>query len=121
MLDASVRHVFYHPNHDPTPKAGPALDLKSDLPRFLMYYDVLARGMGIQRRWLDVHPSAEGEPTERIADAQVIATVATFAAELEQRGKQFGNVSDAQLTESSRPRSTTNPGATPEDTDPSFA
>lgn len=92
MLDSSVRHVFHHPNHDPTPQARPALDLASDLPRFLMSYDLLAPGMGVQRRWLDVHPTASDEPTDRLTDAQVIATVEKFAVELERRGKQFGEV-----------------------------
>jgi hypothetical protein len=92
MLDASVRHVFFHPDHDPTPRAEPALDLESNLPRFLMNYDVLAPGVGVQRRWLDVHPSsADGASSERssLTDDEAIALVTQMAAELDRRGKQF--------------------------------
>lgn len=92
MLDASVRHVFYHPDHDPTPRAEPALDLESNLPRFLMNYSVLPPDMGVQRRWLDVHPSStDGAATGRSprSDDDAIGIATRMMAELERRGNAF--------------------------------
>lgn len=91
MLDASVRHVFFHPEHDPTSRAEPALDLESNLPRFLMTYDVLAPDMGVQRRWLETHPPAKNEMTESasLTDDETIALATKMLAELEGRGRQF--------------------------------
>lgn len=104
MLDASVRHVFFHPAHDPTPKAEPALDLESNLPRFLMNYDVLAPGFGVQQRWLDVHPSASDGPTGRstLTEDDTMALVTGMAAELERRGKRFQELADSDRPASRR-------------------
>jgi hypothetical protein len=92
MLDASVRHAFFHPEHDPTPHAKPALDLETNLPRFLLNYDVLAPDMGVQRRWLDTHPTAaDNETPERLAltDDEAITLATQMTAELDRRGQQF--------------------------------
>lgn len=92
ILDASVRHVFCHPDHDPTSRAEPALDLESNLPRFLMTYDVLPPNMGVQRRWLDTHPhSGMGLRTETpsLTDDDVVALATEMTAELERRGRGF--------------------------------
>jgi hypothetical protein len=92
VLDASVRHVFFHPEHDPTSHAKPALDLESNLPRFLMTYDVLPSDMGVQRRWLETHPSkADNLSTARtsLTDDEAIALATRMTTELERRGRQF--------------------------------
>lgn len=92
MLDASVRHVFFHEEHDPTPQAQPALDLEASLPRFIVNYEVLAPEMGVQRRWLDTHPSAaDGEATglPSLTDDEAITLATMMAAELDRRGQQF--------------------------------
>jgi hypothetical protein len=97
MLDASVRHTFFHPDHDPTPHARPALDLASNLPRFLMNYDVLAPDFGVQRRWLDTHPprtSGEGADGLPVTDDDAITMATQMAAELERRGQQFQELAD---------------------------
>jgi hypothetical protein len=102
MLDASVRHVFFHPDHDPTPKSEPALDLESNLPRFLMNYDVLAPGMGVQRRWLDVHPSSEAGASSGRSSAtkdEAIARVTQMMAELDRREEEFEKFTGDQRPE----------------------
>jgi hypothetical protein len=60
VIDTAVRHVFLHPEHDPSSKAEPAVRTSGELPQFLMTYEVLADGYGVERRWLDTHP----EPTD---------------------------------------------------------
>lgn len=92
MLDASVRHVFFHPEHDPTPKAEPALDLETNLPRFLMAYDVLAPDMGVQRRWLETHPSEAAASNTRspsLTEDDAIEVATKMMAELQRRGRKF--------------------------------
>jgi hypothetical protein len=92
MLDASVRHVFCHPEHDPTAQAEPALDLASNLPRFLMAYDVLAPDMGVQRRWLDTRPPAvENLDTKAtsLTDDEAIVLATRMTTEIERRGRRF--------------------------------
>lgn len=92
ILDASVRHVFFHPEHDPTSQTEPALDLESNLPRFLMTYDVLAPGMGVQRRWLETHPPKTDDSNTAgtsLTDDEAIALAMRMTAELERRGRQF--------------------------------
>lgn len=95
MLDASVRHVFYHPEHDPTSRAKPALNLDSNLPRFLMSYEALAPEMGVQRRWLETHPAvADGSNTEApsLTDDEAIALATEMAEEVERRGRRFRKI-----------------------------
>ena len=102
MLDASVRHVFFHPDHDPTPNSEPALDLESNLPRFLMNYDVLAPGMGVQRRWLDVHPSSSDGGLSGRSSAtkdEAIARVTQMMAELDRREEEFEKFTGDQRPE----------------------
>lgn len=98
MLDASVKHVFHHPEHDPTSRAEPALDhLESNLPRVLMSYDVLAPDMGVQRRWLETHPAAADDSNAdapSLTDDEAIALATKMTAELERRGRQFGKLAD---------------------------
>lgn len=93
MLDASVRHVFFHPDHDPTLRARPALALESNWPRFLINYDVLAPDMGVQRRWLEMHPSATEKSdvdTPPVSDDEAIALATQMLSELQRRGREFG-------------------------------
>lgn len=100
MLDSSVRHVFYHPNHDPTAEAHPALDLEQNLPRFWVNYTVLNQDMGVQRRWLDVHASSQaGGSTDHsnMTEDDAIALVTRVAAELERRGNAFRDLTGSEL------------------------
>jgi hypothetical protein len=97
MLDASVRHVFFHPDHDPTPRAKPAVDLDSNLPRFIMNYTVLAPDLGVQRRWLITHPAAsDAELNDRLSltNDEVTALAGEMLAELDRRGQQFQKVTE---------------------------
>jgi hypothetical protein len=92
MLDTSVRHVFWHPDHDPTSHAEPALDLESNLPRFIMNYDVLGPDFGVQRRWLDTHPpktDVRDAEQSSLTDDEAITLATEMMAELDRRGKQF--------------------------------
>jgi hypothetical protein len=91
MLDASVRHVFCHPEHDPTSRAEPAHELTRNLPRFLMTYEVLEPHMGVQRRWLETHPAAVDSNTEisSLTSDEAIAEARALIAEVEHRERQF--------------------------------
>ena len=92
MLDSSVKHVFYHPDHDATARSSPALDLEKNMLRYWMEYNVLGRDMGVERRWLDVHPeprpdtSADGSGMPEHA---TIALVERVMAELDHRSNAF--------------------------------
>jgi hypothetical protein len=58
----------------------------------LLNYDVLAPDMGVQRRWLDTHPTAaDNETPERLAltDDEAITVATQMTAELDRRGQQF--------------------------------
>lgn len=90
IMDASVRHVFFHPDHDPTPKAEPARSLESEMPRVMLAYEVLPPDAGVQRRWLDVHPEAATAATgPRMSEDEVVTVAERMVTELERRERQF--------------------------------
>lgn len=96
VLDASVRHVFFHPDHDPTARAQPALDLAKNGPQFLLNYDVLDPNDGVQRRWLDVHPapSTTDPSAARRTDEEVTELLGVMMNELQSRTSRFASDPD---------------------------
>ncbi|MFC3737675.1 hypothetical protein [Paractinoplanes deccanensis] len=94
VIDTAVRHVFFHPEHDPSSKAEPAVRNGGELPQSLMFYEVLADGHGVERRWLDTHPErpALGRTSQRDDDVEVV--LATLTGELDRRQRLFESSND---------------------------
>lgn len=95
MMDASVRHVFFHPEHDPTSHTKPGRDVDSALPQFLMNYSVLPPDLSVERRWLVTHAGAtEGSSpaTQSINNDQTIKVATEMLGELERRGRQYRSI-----------------------------
>ena len=85
VIDTAVRHVFFHPEHDPSAKAEPAVQTGGELPQFLMTYEVIADGYGVERRWLDTHPQPPTSAQPPTSEADIKTIFADLAGELDKR------------------------------------
>jgi hypothetical protein len=90
VIDTAVRHVFFHPEHDPTARAEPAARTTGELQRMLMSYDVLADDHGVERRWLDQHPKPRAATNSPAREADAVAIVTAMSDELNRRQRRFG-------------------------------
>lgn len=89
MIDTAVRHVFFHPEHDPSAKAEPAVKTDGELPQFLMNYEVITDGYGVERRWLDTHPQPPTSSEPPRSEEDVKAIFASLAGELDERHRML--------------------------------
>lgn len=89
MIDTAVKHVFFHPEHDPTSKAEPAVPSNRELPQFLLNYEVLPKGYSVERRWLDTHPAPSTKPARNKSDDEAVAAVEEMSGELSRRQERF--------------------------------
>ena len=94
VADAAVRHIFFHPDHDlrneldassrlPLPGSGdgPAA------PRYLLgSYDLLPRGMSVERKWLTAHAPmvAAGTPRQQPNEDEAVKMAEALMAELDE-------------------------------------
>ncbi|MGY2012111.1 DUF4238 domain-containing protein [Nocardia gipuzkoensis] len=87
VLDAAVRHVFWHEDHDPTrtPALRRAPHPAEAMPRYLLSYDALAPGFGVQRRWLNEHsaPTTGAQQTKPLSDDDALMIVEQLTARLD--------------------------------------
>jgi len=92
VADTAVKHIFFHPDHDPTPHLSPRqrqsleVELSTDwIPRYLVRYEQLAHGCGVERKWLVAHPSpADPGSDHRADDAEVVDSARILSAHLDQ-------------------------------------
>jgi hypothetical protein len=89
IIDTAVRHVFFHPEHDPTPHLRPAVSSGQNLPQYLMHYDLISPGLGVERRWLETHP--QSSQSDRPSEADPIEIMEQMTTELERRHRRFGS------------------------------
>lgn len=102
VADVAVKHVFFHPNHDPTSwldtRNRRAIDeeIASDsLPKYLVGYDMIESGCGVERRWLDQHPTPDGKSnTPKLSDSEVLQTVEFMSDQLDRATRIFRAVSE---------------------------
>lgn len=89
MIETAVRHIFFHPDHDPTSRARPTASPNEQLSQFLLHYEVMPRGYGIERRWLDIHPQPASNPDAPKSEEEVVSIATQMAAELKRRQQNF--------------------------------
>jgi len=96
VSDVAVKHVFFHPDHDPTAniRMRDRVELEDDLsadtlPRHVVTYGFLHPDFGVQRRWLDEHPSASGNNAIPLSESELLHIVGTMAGELEEAETLF--------------------------------
>lgn len=65
-----------------------------DLPQFLLHYDVLPFGYGVERRWLDVHPEPSLTPTTPKSSEEALSIAKQMLGELASRREHFFRPSD---------------------------
>lgn len=90
VIDTAVRHVFYHPDHDPTEFAEPAV-ISAELPQFLLNYEVLPDQYGVERRWLETHPPQRTDGVPRTGEDEAMQALNHLTAELERRNDRFNS------------------------------
>lgn len=93
IMDTAVRHVFFHPEHDPTKFAEPAVRSTDGLPQMLLHYGVLPPGYGIERRWLHRHPDPTDGPVSSRGQDEVIASATELSEDIERRQLRFDSSS----------------------------
>lgn len=89
VIDTAVRHIFMHPEHDPSDKAEPAVHTNGELPQFLMDYEVLPDKYGVERRWLDTHPEPATSTGFSPNEDDIKQVLAFMNRELDRRRQAF--------------------------------
>jgi Protein of unknown function (DUF4238) len=95
--DVAVKHVFFHPDHDPTSKihvrerqALEAELVSHNLTRCLIGYDILDAGCGVERRWLDQHPPAGGNKhAPSLSESEVLRVAELMVSQLDRAESNF--------------------------------
>lgn len=93
VIDTAVRHVFFHPEHDPSAHAEPAVRTAGELPQMLLSYDLLDDDHGVERRWLDQHPEPRAATTSPTRNEDARAIVTAMSKEMDRRQQPFGPAS----------------------------
>lgn len=97
VCDVAVKHVFFHPDHDPTSKVRVrdrcALEeelVANAMPRYLVGYAILGADCGVERRWLDEHPEPSGSRhSPQLTESEVIEVAEMMANHLNQAEATF--------------------------------
>ncbi|MBX8686184.1 DUF4238 domain-containing protein [Mycobacterium sp. 20091114027_K0903767] len=97
VSDVAVKHVFFHPDHDPTSKVHvrergelQAELVANTMPRYLVGYDVLGADCGVERRWLDEHPApSPSNHSTQLTESEVAEAVEIMANHLDKAEATF--------------------------------
>lgn len=86
VREAAVRHVFFHPSHNPVDRfedasrfMGSRLDTPSE---FVMKYQPIPPPYGVERRWLDEHVGSDTDTREPRSEEDVLAAMERMMANL---------------------------------------
>jgi hypothetical protein len=62
----------------------------NNMTRYLIGYDILDAGCGVERRWLDQHPPAsENEHAPSLSESEVLRVVELMANQLDRAESNF--------------------------------
>ncbi|WP_142392615.1 DUF4238 domain-containing protein [Mycobacterium sp. 3519A] len=99
VADTAVKHIFWHPQHDPTAhlhlrsRRSLEKELEADwLPRYVVSYEVLPAGSGVERRWLDQHPPVRTNDGSQCGDGskpEITEIVQRMSGHLDQAEEVF--------------------------------
>lgn len=96
MLRTSMRHVFFHPDHDPRGQLRdePAREAAPGV-NFLLNYTVMRPGYGVERKWLEEHPEVtESRSHTPLREEEVLQAAKHMMAQLDHAKQAYDAIVD---------------------------